>query len=146
MGADSQQNLPKRQTATVLKKLLGSLELEVMELMWEVGDATVQLVTSAINRRRPIAYTTVMTVMGHLVDKGLLTRDREGKRYQYRVARSRDEFLRDTSRRMVREVVNDFGGLAVAQILGEIEYADADSLRRLRDLVQRTGGGSNASE
>jgi len=140
MSADSRENLPRGQAATVLEKLLGSLELEVMELMWQAQEATVRRVTEVIDRRRRIAYTTVMTVMGHLVDKGLLTRKREGKRYRYRVARSRQEFLQETSRNMVRALVNDFGDLAIAQFLGEIDEVDAESLQQLRSLAGRAGG------
>ncbi len=74
MSADNRGKRPKEQLVTILKKLLGSLELQVMEFMWQAGEATVQQVVKTINRRRPIAYTTVMTVMGHLVDEGLLAR------------------------------------------------------------------------
>ncbi len=125
---------------------MGSLELEVMGFMWQAGEATVRQVAGAINRRRPIAYTTVMTVMGHLVDKGLLARTLEGKRYRYLVVRGRDEFLRETSRSMARSLVEDFGDLAIAGFLGEINQVDADRLKQLRNLVQEAGGESNISE
>ena len=82
MSADSSGKWPKEQGVPILKKLLGSLELEIMELMWQAGRGTVQQVAKAINHKRPIAYTTVMTVMGHLVTKRLLVRTREGKKYR----------------------------------------------------------------
>lgn len=146
MDADSYDEWPQAQAAAILNKLLGSLELEVMEFMWQAVEATVQQVAEALNRRRPIAYTTVMTVMGHLVDKRLLARTREGKRYRYRVARSKQEFLQETSRSMVRALVNDFGDLAIAQFLGEIDEIDAERLEQLRGLTQEVGGGGNVSE
>ena len=136
MSADNSGKRPKGQDITVLKKLLGSLELEVMEFMWQAGKATVRQVTEAINHKRPIAYTTVMTVMGHLVDKGLLARIKEGKRYHYRVAQSRDEFLHEISKRMVRTLVDDFGDLAIAQFLGEIGHVDTGRLAERRSRVQ----------
>ncbi len=145
MSADNSGNRPKDQTATILDKLLGSLELEVMECMWQAEEATVQQVAATINRRRPIAYTTVMTVMGHLVDKGLLARTKEGKRYRYQVVRNRDEFLLDSSRSMVRALLNDFGDLAVAQFLGEIDNIDAGRLEELRSRVQEASSESDVS-
>jgi len=145
MSADSHAKWPKGQGATVLKKLLGSLELEVMKSVWQTGEATVQQVVKAISRRRAIAYTTVMTVMGHLVDKGLLSRTMEGKRYRYVVARSRDEFLRETSKSMVRSLVDDFGDLAIAQFLGEIDNVDAGRLEELRSRVQEASSESDVS-
>ncbi len=146
MRSDSRSRWPKGQSVTTLKKLLGSLELELMEFMWRAGEATVRQVTKAIGRKRPIAYTTVMTVMMHLVGKGLLARTMDGKRYRYRVARSRDEFLRETSKNMVRTLVDDLGDLAIAGFLGEINKVDPDRLEQLRSLLQETSTESNVSE
>ncbi len=145
MSADNRSKRLKDQTATILNKLLGSLELEVMEFMWQTGEATVRQVTKVIDRKRPIAYTTVMTVMGHLVGKGLLSRTMEGKRYRYVVARSRDKFLRETSKSMVRTLVDDFGDLAIAQFLGEINDVDAGRLEELRSRVQEANSESDIS-
>ena len=136
MSADKRSKKSKEQIVATLKKLLGSLELQIMEFMWQTGEATVQQVVQTINRRRPIAYTTVMTVMGHLVDKELLSRTMEGKRYRYQIARSRDEFLLDSSRSMIHTLVDDFGDLAIAQFLGEIDNIDAGRLEELRSRAQ----------
>ncbi len=146
MSANKRGKKPKEQLVATLKKLLGSLELPVMEFMWQTGEATVQQVVKTINQRRPIAYTTVMTVMGHLVDKGLLTRTMEGKRYRYLVARSRNEFLLDSSRSMIHTLVDDFGDLAIAQFLGEIDDVDADRLEELRNRAQEVSNESDVSK
>ncbi len=145
MSADNRGKKPKEQIVATLRKLLGSLELQVMEFMWQTGEATVQQVVKTINRRRPIAYTTVMTVMGHLVDKGLLARTMEGKRYRYQIARSRDEFLLDSSRSMIHTLVDDFGDLAIAQFLGEIDNIDAGKLEELRNRIQEASNESGVS-
>ncbi len=146
MSADDRGKKPKEQLVATLKKLLGSLELPVMEFMWQRGEATVQQVVKTINRRRPIAYTTVMTVMGHLVDKGLLARTMEGKRYRYLVARSRDEFLHEASRSKVHSLVNDFGDLAIAQFLGEIDNVERSRLEELRSRAQEASNESDQSK
>ena len=145
MSANNRSRKPQEQIVATLKKLLGSLELPVMEFMWQTGEATVQQVVKTINRRRPIAYTTVMTVMGHLVDKGLLTRTMEGKRYRYLVAQSRDEFLHEASRSKVHSLVSDFGDLVIAQFLGEIDNVDAGRLEELRSRVQKASNESDVS-
>ncbi len=145
MDGRTQINSAKDQTA-VLSNLLGSLELEVMDFMWQAGEATVRQVGEAISRKRPIAYTTVMTVMGHLVDKGLLTRTMEGKRYRYRLTQSKNEFLYQALQRMIRTLVNDFGDLAVAGFLGEISKIEPDRLDQLRRLARETRGEIGAPE
>lgn len=58
--------------------MLGHLELEVMEFMRQISKSSVRQVTKTIDCKRPITYTTVMTVMRHLVDNRLLTRTADG--------------------------------------------------------------------
>ena len=144
MIIDRPVKLPKEQDAAVLKKLLGSLELEVMECMWQISESTVRQVTKTIDCKRPIAYTTVMTVMGRLVDKGLLTRTKYCRRYHYRVVRSKDEFLRQTTRNMVHTLLDNFGDLAVEAFWEEINKIGVDRFKQLRDLVQETTDESNS--
>lgn len=146
MSNRGHSKLTKEQTAAVLSNLLGSLELEVMEFMWQTGKATVRQVGKSINRIRPIAYTTVMTVMGHLVDKGLLIRTMEGKKYRYRLTQSKSEFLNQASQRMIRTLVNDFGDLAIAGFLGEISKIEPDRLEQLKRLARETRGETGVPE
>jgi predicted transcriptional regulator len=84
--------------------------------------------------------------MVHLVDKGLLQRIKEGKRYRYRVTRSRSEFLRDSAKSELQALVSDFGDIAIAQFLEEIEKIDGNRLQRLRNLVREAAGGTNTPE
>jgi predicted transcriptional regulator len=121
---------------SVPNKLLGELETEVMGFMWEIERAPVQHIVQLINRQRPIAYTTVMTVMVHLVDKGLLTRTPERNKYIYQVAQNKDEFLRTASRNMVRSLLHDFGDLAIAGFLVEISKIQPEKLEEIRDLLR----------
>ena len=119
--------------------LLGELEAEVMHYMWELERATVQRVVRLISFRRTIAYTTVMTVMGHLVRKGLLARTSDGKRYTYRVALTRDEFLRRASRERIGRLVSDFGDLAIAGFIEEIARSVPEKLQQTKDLLETAG-------
>ncbi len=138
MAASSRTDKQDRAT---LKKLLGSLELEVMELLWQAGEATVRQIAERINRDRPVAYTTVMTVMGHLVTKGLLTRVMEQKRYRYRIVNTQEDFLREACRTKVRSLLDDYGDLAIAGFLGEIDNVDSDRLDQLRRITQEASSG-----
>ena len=82
-----------------------------------------------------------MTVMGHLVDKGLLTRVMEQKRYRYAVVKTREDFLREACRAKVRTLLDDFGDLAIAGFLGEIDSVDSDRLDQLRRIEREASGG-----
>ena len=113
--------------------------------MWQTGEATVQEVTDTISRKRRVAYTTIMTVMVHLVNKGLLARIKEGKKYRYKVALTRHEFVRESARSRLQDLIGDFGDTAIARFLEEGQAIDANRLERLRNLVQEKGHESNTA-
>jgi predicted transcriptional regulator len=146
MASDNSDSVLNGPANSTLRRLLGSLELQVMDVMWQTEQATVRQMTETIGRKQQVAYTTVMTVMVHLVDKGLLQRIKEGKRYRYRVTRSRSEFLRDSAKSELQALVSDFGDIAIAQFLEEIEKIDGNRLQRLRNLVREAAGGTNTPE
>lgn len=126
--------------ADPIHRLLGDLETEIMAIMWRRGEATVRDVLGDLASRRELAYTTVMTVMARLAEKGLLRRRLQGKAHWYEVAQSRDEFLRNTSQRLVRSLIEEFGDVAMAAMLQEMEQdiarVDPDRLERLRRLAE----------
>lgn len=128
-----------REESSGLHKLLGELEVEIMRLMWERGEATVRNIALVIQKRRPVAYTTVMTVMSHLAEKGVLTRTPlDKKTYLYRVALTEEEFLARESQKMVTAMLEDFGDLALAQFLNAVEQADPRHLENIRRILDET--------
>ncbi|MBF6611663.1 MAG: BlaI/MecI/CopY family transcriptional regulator [Chloroflexi bacterium] len=133
-----------RPQSNSLHKLLGELEVEVMELMWlrgEAGEATVRDITTEIRKSRPAAYTTVMTVMVHLAEKGLLRRTAiDKKTHMYHVALTKEEFLVRCSQHMVDTLVADFGDLVLAQFLEAVEQVEPKHLERLHKLLEEAKG------
>jgi predicted transcriptional regulator len=120
-----------------IDRLLGELEVDIMEVLWrEEASApmTVRDVLTRLNAERaaPVAYTTVMTVMARLVEKGLLTRTLVGHTHEYQVVQSRDEFLRRASQQIVQDLVADFGEVAIASFVEAIERVDPARLQQLR--------------
>ena len=69
---------------------LPELELEVMKVLWSMEDATVGDVQQELQPSRPLAYTTVMTVLDRLTRKHVVTRRKQGRGYVYRPALSRE--------------------------------------------------------
>ena len=72
---------------------LTDLELEVMHVVWELECGTVRQVHDVLAERRPIAYTTVMTMMNILEEKEYLKRSKQGRAYVYQPVRPKDEVL-----------------------------------------------------
>jgi predicted transcriptional regulator len=124
---------------TGVEKLLGELESDVMEIAWRHGRVAVRRVMELLNadRQQSVAYTTVLTVMQRLAEKGLLSRTLIGKTHHYQARWSRDEFLSQSSHRIVRALVEDFGDVAIVQFLAALDHLDPERLRRLR---ARAGG------
>lgn len=65
---------------------IGSLEADILAVVWEHDTTTVRQVYEILRERRQIAYTTVMTVMNNLVKKHLLTQDKTAIAYVYKPA------------------------------------------------------------
>lgn len=86
-----------------------------------------------VGRPRPLAYTTVMTVMSRLSEKGALSRERAGRSYLYSAAAP------DAAGLAVRSVLQTYGEAAIAHFVNEAQ-ADPDVLEKLRRLLADAGG------
>lgn len=80
--------------ASGLEVFLGPTEARIMELCWSRGPLTVKKALFLFAGNPKPAYTTVMTVMSRLAEKGLLTRRKEGRFFVYMAALSREEFVK----------------------------------------------------
>ena len=74
-------------------RLLPPLELEAMKALWQLGEATVREVNRELNRRRPLAYTTVMTLLDRLARKGAAGRRKHGRAHIYHPLITRETAL-----------------------------------------------------
>lgn len=72
---------------------LGELEAEIMDRFWQwKRPATVREIVDDINKQRPLAYTTVMTVTNILYNKGWLLRGKQGRAWVYAPVRTREQY------------------------------------------------------
>lgn len=118
-------------------KVLGELESEIMAIVWDQkGSISVKTVTEILQQRRKIAYTTVMTIMGRLVEKGLLKRKANGKAYNYQAAYSKDKFLTKVSKQIIKNFVTSFGDAAIAHFAEEVDKIPADKRRKLLKMLK----------
>ena len=108
------------------RELPPRLELECLKALWTLGEANVRDVQSALDR--PLAYTTVMTVLARLAVKGALVRHQQGRSFAYAPK------VADEAALAVRDVVRDYGEAALAHFVDEAR-ADPKLYRRLRRLM-----------
>ena len=114
---------------------LTGLQLSILGVLWERGEATTQDVWEHLTRDRPLALTTVATLMSRLERKRVLTHSREGRQYVYRATVTRSEVRRSKVKELTE---NLFGGDATA-LLSHLVRADdvhPEELRRIRDLLE----------
>lgn len=97
---------------------LTDAELEIMHVVWELDNATVREVHERLNQRRALAYTTVMTMMNILEEKGHLTRNKQGRAYRYAPVRPKSQVISGMVDDFVGKV---FEGSARPLVLGLVE-------------------------
>ena len=94
-----------------LRKFLGDLECEIMELVWKKANPTVTVrdIYETLRQQRQIAYTTVMTTMVRLSEKGLLrVVDKAGLANCYSPAETRDQFIKNAVDRVLSIFAKEF--------------------------------------
>jgi BlaI family penicillinase repressor len=123
-------------------RVLGQQELQIMTVAWERGRVTVRDVYEALRERRQVAYTTVMTMMNILDEKGFLKKTPgEDRAYVYEPVKSRQT----VTRAMVNEFVDRvFGGSANPLMLHLIEdrHVTEEDLDELRRAIKKKDGAS----
>jgi len=104
-----------------------------MKVVWGLGPATVREVYEKLRERRPIAYTTVMTMMNILEQKGFLKkRPAEGRAYIYQSARPRKQVVRAMVRDFVDRVFNGAAEPLVVHLVEDRRLSE----KELREIVR----------
>ena len=123
-------------------RVLGLQELQIMKVVWDRGRVTVRDVYEVLRARRQVAYTTVMTTMTILDQKGFLKRTPgEDRAFVYEPARSRETVMRA----MVNEFLDRvFGGSVNPLMLHLIQdkHLTEKDLDELRRAIRKKGGAS----
>jgi BlaI family transcriptional regulator, penicillinase repressor len=100
---------------------LAPLELDCMNTLWPVGEATVREIRDLLAARRARAYTTIMTIMDRLARKGVVERRKAGRAYVYRPKLSAE----DARAQALAQVVDNFFGGSREALLAELDTAKA---------------------
>lgn len=122
----------------VTGKVLGELETEIMEIVWyQKGAVTVKDITDILEKRRQIAYTTVMTIMSRLVDKGVLTRHLNGTSYLYRPKITKDQFVAKAVHGIFSSAVSTLGAEVLTHFVKEINKVSPQKRRELLKILEK---------
>jgi predicted transcriptional regulator len=115
------------------------LQLDIMGVLWERGEATAVEVREALRPARELAQTTVSTLLSRLERRSLVTHRTEGRQYVYRAlveeARVRRSVVSGFSEMADRLFAGDLAAM-VTQLLAESDV-DAGDLARVREMIER---------
>lgn len=121
---------------------LSELQLALMQVLWQRGEASTAEVAEALRPQRELAHTTVATLLTRLEKRGLLASRREARALVYRPLVAPEA----VQRRMLGGLLGSlFGGKPsqlLAHLIGEGEVS-ADELRAMRELLERARTGKN---
>lgn len=120
-----------------IRKVLGDLEAEVLELVWESGGdrgVTARDIYEELRLRRSIAYTTVMTTMQRLHRKGLLECDRREHAYVYQPRMDREQFIERFVGRILDDLLVSFSGAALSHLASR---AEPEERERVAEILKR---------
>jgi len=118
---------------------LTPLESQIMDCVWDLQEATARQVKEGLNHTRPMAYTTVQTMMALLRDKGFLTSRRQGRADVYLPLVDRAAM----GRRSLREVMDLFFSGSAATLVShlvKLECVGEEEIEAMRRAVQEREG------
>jgi len=130
-----------------IRKVLGDLEAEIMELVWvrPAGESvTVRDVFEVLGSRRAIAYTTVMNTMTRLARKRLLRVEKAGLAYVYYPGMTEEQFVSRMVGRVLQDLLVSFEGATLAT-LNELDPDAAERARAwLEEIARRRREGEES--
>ena len=114
---------------------VGQQQLEIMKIIWDREEATVREVYETLLKRRRVAYTTVMTMMSILEEKGHLKKRQVGRAFVYRPAKPRSQVVGGMVRDFVGRVFNGSAEALVVQLIKDKRLSPED-LERIKELIE----------
>ena len=118
---------------------LGDLELRILNVLWEQGPATVRTVLEALPERGRPAYTTVLTMMRLMHEKGYLDREERGKAHVYRPRLQERRVKRGLLRGLIDGAFRGSAEALLVRLLEEERLSPAE-LARIRQLIDEQEG------
>lgn len=119
-----------------------------MDVVWRRGPSTVRDVLNALNQEDApeLAYTTVMTVMSNLADKGLLRASPHGRGYLYAATMTRSGFIRHQVSAVVDTLLDGFTEPTFAYLVERLSASDPEQLAELERLIAKERTRHSAEE
>jgi BlaI family penicillinase repressor len=114
----------------------GKLQRAIIDVVWELGEASVRDVWKRLRRKKEMVYTTILTSMQRLEKDGWLTHRVEGNKNIYMPTKTREQAGAGSVRKYVHKMFNGNAALLFQQLVEEDELSDKE-LKELKRLIDR---------
>ncbi len=114
---------------------LSDLQLAIVRVLWDKREASATQVQTALKRSRPLAITTVSTMLARLEKKGVVSHRTDGRTFVYRASVSELDMRRKAITGVIRNLFRGNPSEVVGQILSERDVSDED-LARMRSMIE----------
>lgn len=111
-------------------------EQEILEVLWDKGDSTVRDVADELAKQRPVAYTTVLTMLGVLAKKGFVIHRQEGRAFIYSAEITREQARKQALDHLLQQFFDGSPNLLAQHLLGE-DGVSRNELKALRYKVDK---------
>lgn len=130
--------MKKSKAKEIDNKLLTDTELELMTILWRLGEATVNDVIAQLPKERNLAYTSVSTILRILEQKEILQTRKEGRGHIYTPQIEKSEYEAKTVKHVVDRVFDGTPLALVRQLLSSGQLSESD-LKELKSLIVKSG-------
>ncbi len=131
--------MPKTNAPKAAERALTEVELELMTILWRRGEGTVNDVMASLPPERPLAYTSVSTMLRILEKKGVLAARKHGRGHVYVPRVSKAEYESFSVRDLIARVFDGTPG-ALVRCLVDSKALSPEDLASLRRALERKGG------
>jgi BlaI family transcriptional regulator, penicillinase repressor len=114
---------------------LSGPQLDIMKVVWRLGEATVRDVYEDLRLQRPIAYTTVMTTMKTMATRGYLKKRTEGRAFVYAATTPENRMLKGIVGDFIDRVFNGATEPLLAHLVRERRLSEKD-LEKIRKMIR----------
>ena len=109
-------------------------ELEILNILWDKGSATVREIHEVLEQQKPSGYTTTLKLMQIMLEKGMLSREPQGKLHIYKAIIKRQKAQEQLVRKMIDTMFSGSASQLVMQALGQ-HKASAKELDEIRQYL-----------
>ena len=122
---------------------LTELQLAILQILWDRGEATTQDIHAQLHEDRGLALTTVATLLSRLEKRGILKHRKDGRQYVYHALVTRPEVRRSKIRELTETLFEGDAAALISHLVRSDETGESD-LARIKAMISRAEAAQDA--